>query len=370
METKRKHFRLLAFPFSLLATYAAYGQPVTPQSAAAEPAGATPLWLEKTPEPSRNRFQLGYRMGLNITASFKNIGAFPAQSNPDASPNPAHPGYTIRTYDDGFLGEDSTHDMHGSYQGTWNWGYQNASQVQGDTMVMHSSSSPGASSNDQGDTIQSGFELTYSRELYRGEKWRWGLEAAFGYTPVNIKDSSPLTTVYNRITDVYQLNGVIPPTTLPYSGSFGGAGPVIGDTPTRTEVPTPVSITGSRSFDANLFGFRFGPYLEFPLGKNVTFDLNGGLAVVFVTSDFSYNEMVTTPDSGTIHVAGSSSSSGTQVGGYVGGQISVALGKGWGTFAGAQFQDVGTYTQRSQGQSAVLDLSKSVFVSVGISYSF
>ena len=372
METKPKLFSQIVFPLSLVAAYAACGQSIAPQSAPSSSESVTPLRLEKTPEPSRNRFQLGYRAAFNITASFKNIGAVAAQSNPDAHPNPAHPGFSIRTYDDGFLGEDVTHDLHGSFQGTWNWGYEHASQVQGDTMVMHSSTSPGASSNDQGDTVQHGFELTYGRELYRREKWRCGLEGAFNYTPVGIKDSSPLTSVYNRVTDAYQLNGVIPPSTLPYNGLFGSSGPVIGDTPTRRTVPTAEPITGSRNFETDLFGFRVGPYLEFPLGKNVTLDLNGGLAVVIANSDFSYSEFVTTPDSGTFPLAGSSSRSGTMVGGYVGGQISVLLGKDWNAFAGAQFQDVGTYTHRSRGdgQSAILDLSKSVFVSIGLSRSF
>ncbi len=372
MNTKRNLLGQLAFPLSLLAMQAPSGQSLTQPSAAADAAAITPLRLEKTQEPSRNRFQLGYRMAFNIAASFENIGAYPAQSNPDAHPNPAHPGFSTRTYDDGFVGEDTTHDMHGNYQGTWYWGYQNSSQVQGDTLVMHSSSSPGASSENRGETLQHGIELTYSRELSRHEKWRLGLEGAFNFTPVCIKDSSRLASVYNRVSDVYQLNGVIPPSTLPYNGLFGGAGAVIGDSPTRSQSKLPEPITGSRSLEADLFGFRVGPYLELPLGKHVSLDLNAGLAVVIARSDFGYNQLVSTPDSGTFPQVGSSSASGVMVGGYAGARISVQFAKDWSAFGGAQFQDVGTYTHRSRasGQSAKLDLSKSVFVSFGVSRSF
>jgi hypothetical protein len=60
------------------------------------------------------------------------------------------------------------------------------------------------------------------------------------------------------------------------------------------------------------------------------------------------------------------------VGGYVGGQISVNVAKDWSIFAGAQFQDVGTYTHHSHSsaETAVLDLRKSIFVNFGISHSF
>src|ERR1051325_119487 len=187
------------------------------------------------PSPSPNHFSLSYRMAFNIRASFNNIGAVGAQSNPNRHDNPAHPGFWLRTYDDGYVGEDITHDMHGVYQGTWFWGYDNSSQVQGDTISMHSSSSLGTSSADRGDDLQNGFELTYNRELQRFEEWRWGLEGAFNFTRVSIRDSRTVTANFSRVTDTYQLNGVLTPAPG-YRGTFEnvGGGPVIGDTPSRS----------------------------------------------------------------------------------------------------------------------------------------
>lgn len=37
---------------------------------------------------------------------------------------------------------------------------------------------------------------------------------------------------------------------------------------------------------------------------------------------------------------------------------------------GAPFEDVGRYTQTLHGKQATLDLSKSIFVTIGLSYSF
>ena len=48
----------------------------------------------------------------------------------------------------------------------------------------------------------------------------------------------------------------------------------------------------------------------------------------------------------------------------------MALSDSWAFVAGAQFEDVGQYTQTLNGKQATLDLSKSIFVTVGLSYSF
>jgi hypothetical protein len=42
----------------------------------------------------------------------------------------------------------------------------------------------------------------------------------------------------------------------------------------------------------------------------------------------------------------------------------------WSASACAQFEDLGTYTQNLNGKQAALDLSSSIFVTLGLSYSF
>jgi hypothetical protein len=42
----------------------------------------------------------------------------------------------------------------------------------------------------------------------------------------------------------------------------------------------------------------------------------------------------------------------------------------WSASACAQFEDLGTCTQNLNGKQATLDLSSSIFVTLGISYSF
>jgi hypothetical protein len=48
----------------------------------------------------------------------------------------------------------------------------------------------------------------------------------------------------------------------------------------------------------------------------------------------------------------------------------VTLSDKWALVDGVQFEDLGTYTQNLNGKQAVLDLSNSIFVTLGLSYSF
>jgi hypothetical protein len=97
---------------------------------------------------------------------------------------------------------------------------------------------------------------------------------------------------------------------------------------------------------------------------------------VGVISDYRYHETVTYHDPGSafdnleVLVRGSGSNAGLLAGGYVGAGFSVVLEKGWTAYGGAQFQYAGTYTHREGVSSAKLDLGKSLFVSLGASYSF
>ena len=96
--------------------------------------------------------------------------------------------------------------------GTWNWGYQNASQVNGTTEIfMHSTSSVGEATTGADADTQMGVELTYHRQFGRIGKVLWGIEGAFNYSDLTIKDSDPQSHSVSLITDRYGLEGVTAP---------------------------------------------------------------------------------------------------------------------------------------------------------------
>jgi len=276
-----------------------------------------------------------------------------------------------RTYDDGY----NHIDVSGNFgRQTWNWGYDNASQTPPglDVVVMNSSSSPatGTSSHREGDP-QLGFELTYNRQLGLLGKCAWGLELAFNFTDVEIRDANAVFAPVNRIADAYALDGIVPP--VPgYRGTFNGPGALISDDPARTRLvlPNGAEITGWRTLNASVYGLRVGPYLDVPLCSRATLSLSAGLAVAYVDSDFRFAEDVMISGVGTETHTGAGNRHDTLFGGYVGGQISVAVCRHATVFAGAQYQNVGTFRQTVGGKTAALDLGQSIFMTVGLGVSF
>jgi hypothetical protein len=310
-----------------------------------------------------NRFGLSYRAGFSISARFKNVGGYAAQSNPGA----AIAGID-HTYDDGYNRVDTGTNSNA----TWFWGYENASQISGNTVTMTSSSAPGNGvSGERKDDPQHGVELTYNRELGHFEKWRWGVETALNYTDVVIGNNAPYLGPRKDVRHTYQNLGSVFPE-APYHGTFEGPGDLISTTPVEEIRFTAngARTTGNRQFDADIYGFRVGPYLELPLDDRWAVSLSGGLALLSVNSDFNFRETVTMADRPAQTRRGNGSNSDILPGGYIGGNFLYAVRENVNLFAGAQFQTAGTYSHKESGKEVEMDLGKSVFINLGVGFSF
>src|SRR5262249_10593102 len=146
-----------------------------------------------------------------------------------------------------------------------------------------------------------GVELTYNRRIGSWRRTFWGLEAAFNYSAVNIRDSRTGTDG-PLIVDTYSLGGITP-ALAPYAGTFNGPGAVISDAPTRLPVSTVSTL------DADVYGLRLGPWIEIGVARRIAVSFSGGLAVLYVNSDFRSEQSVTIPGLGRLSqsVAGSHS---------------------------------------------------------------
>jgi hypothetical protein len=364
---------------SIIAAAAFVAPAARGQESTSDATNALPRAVLEPPPPEKlNWIGLSYRMGLNITVDFKKLGGF----QPVSDPGPPTGSTYNRSYDNGSYNRVDISTNAGGL--TWYWGYQSASQVQGNSLVMQSSSSPanGVSSGNQNDP-QHGLELSYRHQFYRAEHYRLGLEAAFGWTTVDVSDRSTVKTTVNRITDSFTIPGgvfVLP--AAPYNGTFEGPGALIGAAPDRatTVVSQDAIVTGVRQLNSQVYTLRLGPYVEVPLVERLSFLLSGGLTVAAADTKFSYQETVTIADAGLVSQPRSSSGSQTDwlVGGYVGGALSCAITKDVSVFAGAQYQAAGqsvTDTRKVNGQSvtqkeSILHLGKSVMVVFGFTYSF
>jgi hypothetical protein len=312
-------------------------------------------------------------MGVNISVDFRKLGGLQL-----SDPGPATGGQVNRNYDDGYNRLDSSGNAGNM---TWNWGYSSSQSVQGGNLVLQSDSTPAtASSGRYQDFPESGMEINYSRELTRGKHWRFGLEAALGYTAVSIKDNQTLTYTTTRLNDTYTLNGVVPPEP-PYAGSFEGPGPLIPSSPSAGErsttvLPGAATIFGERKVDSDLFTLRLGPYVEIPLYKKLSLNLGGGLTLAVADTKFSFNEIVTISDPlydinlTSAPRSGSGSQTDFLVGGYAGGSVSYAFSEKVRVFIGAIFQAAGQAVNDQNGKQSVLNLDKALMFSIGANYAF
>ncbi|HWX22137.1 MAG TPA: hypothetical protein VN578_19725 [Candidatus Binatia bacterium] len=331
-------------------------------------AAAAPFAMHGADFPENpNRLSLGPRFGLNFKADFRN-------NAPPVNPGPAAGG-ADHTYNDGYVLLDSSGNAGGL---TWNWGYQNASQVVEGTMQFHaiqSSSASGASSragSEFFDDPQYGAELTYQRVL-GGLPFlpdgNWGLEAAFGFTDLDLRANRSATGPATVTTDTYQLNGVLPPG-AGYNGTFQGPGALLGDTPTRTTAADIATLTSHQKLSGQLYSIRLGPFAEFYFTHQLSLAASVGLTLAPASVDYDFSETTTLAGGGTSVASGHSSKTDLLYGPYVSATLRYDFNKHWGLYVGAQFQSLTDLEQTIGSRTARLDQGATVYGIAGASVRF
>jgi hypothetical protein len=284
-------------------------------------------------------------------------------------------------YDNGYVGLDISGDPNYSTY----WGYNQASQqiLSGGNVVglnYQKTTVPTGIGSPSADADPApGAEITLRRQLTEWGPARFGLELGADYNHAEVNDSSSYSaaakqTAYSYAFPVPVAPGLFPPPG--YQGPFNGAGLNINPTATTggsISVPNAVSISGKRDVTADLFGFRFGPYVELPVTKRFSASLSAGVLVALVYDSVTWSENLSV-NTGSVVWSGSSSVSGDSVGVtagvYVGGDLSYKLSKDWSVIGGVKFQDAGTYTHDIGAGKMDLNLGHAISANLGIGYSF
>ena len=323
-------------------------------------------------EDETNRLYLSARLGFRISARFSAPSTLPL---PIAASRKTPEGGTYN-YDDGYVLTDSSGNFGGQ---TWYWGYDNsAKQISGNNILLSRSTlANGSPSVTLGDDVSYGAELVYRHLLSPAEHANLGFEFAINYLNVSVSDSSALSANLTRTTYPFPFApGTTPPLATPaapYQGSSEGPGFVIGDTPgapTVTAVAGGASVLGHRQFDADLWGFRVGPYVEAPLGSGFKVSFSGGVASAWVNGHASWNETASIGGVNGDPVSGSGHAGQMRFGGYAAGDVSWQFAQRWSVVAGAQYQTLGNFNHSYGGREVVLNLSHSVFATLGVSFNF
>lgn len=328
---------------------------------------ATPFVSHASDSPeSPNRFSFGARFGMNFKADFQNSPTF-LPFNPAVNPGAATGGVN-HNYDDGYVRLDSSGNAGGV---TWNWGYNNASQVVGDSMQYHArQANPfyGAAENKVTDDPQYGVELIYQRVIAPlGSSGRWGLEAGFSYTDLDLRGKSSGPGVSQLTTDSFALNGVLPPG-AGYQGTFAGPGPLLGDTPSRSIAYD--SRSSRDKLSGQMFAIRLGPFAEWDLTPKLNLSASVGLTLAPTSLDYDFTDVTSVAGGGTFVGSGHASKTGLLYGPYVSAMLRYDFNKSWGVFVGAQFQSLNDLKVSSGGRSSRLDQAATVYGTVGLTYKF
>lgn len=246
-----------------------------------------------------------------------------------------------RTYSDGYVNQDGGTAFFGD---TWNWGYNNASQVQGNNLSFHNiygnSTTTGTASSSSFSSSSSSLrhDLGWSSDL-SGSGWfaSLGSPAIFTRGPIAVSmelgysyasagagqttdgvfqahqesgtrttTGSSTTTTTTTATDIYDVTGLIVPS-APYQGTFTGPGPLISNTPasrnlasssavsttpgrTSTSISTADFVSNvNESLHMKLNTISIGPHLSWETGR-LALGVSTGFALNVADWDSSYQE--------------------------------------------------------------------------------
>jgi hypothetical protein len=312
---------------------------------------------------SKNRFNLNTHIGFNIEANFERLGGVSGSNVGSELRGTDH------FYDDGFNRVDATGNAGGATQF---WGYDSASQVVGESLVMSSYSATGTGRIEAvTDAPHWGAELTYARELGWNSSYWWGVEIGWSWTDLSIREQSTMQGDATVLRDAYALNGMVPPA-APYAGTFGGAGPRLSDAPERTlqTLSGAAQTTGKYELDGSMYVMRVGLIYETPFSSWLSLQFGGGVAGGYVDSTFSFEETTNLAGSRQSVVRGSDQSDDFVGGAYAHGGLAFHFHEDFMASVGLQYNYLGTFSQEAAGRKAELDFSSALYLSIGLGVKF
>ncbi|MES2441058.1 MAG: hypothetical protein V4584_18490 [Verrucomicrobiota bacterium] len=336
----------------------------------AEPATVAEISAPSVKSPWR--FGAGYAPLVGLKTDFDGLGGF-------SSPFEQKPvgGTVDREYDDGFVRVDSSDNFGGE---TWNWGYENAGQynpANGGSVDYSLTNSLANGRTGQDSNAAAGVELFTYYDMgavaipgLKEHGATWGFRGGLHYARINVDSGNTLSTDLSKLTDRFTLDGVIAPL-APYTGSFGGPGPLINDSPDRTiTTGGQALVVGSRDLDVHLTTLNFGSYLEVPVAPRFAMMFEAGVSAAVASGSYDFKSATTATGLGT--QTGSGSDSGTSIlpGLYLGLGGTYQINRSWSIQAAGRYQYMDEFELGDNGSNAVLSFDSAFVLSLGALYSF
>jgi len=310
-------------------------------------------------------FRLGAALMFNVKADFSIHGPVTVNRQPTG---PVGVAGADHYYDDGYVRVDNTGNAGGD---TTYWGYDNASQVVNNQIVMRSVRSFDASeqySEDAG--VSPGLDVAYGAHIRDWGKLRLGWEVGYGFTPFDFKDSTSLDATFVRDVQAFSTGGIaLPP--APYSGGPSGIGPAIPDISTAlADEILGGTVTGTRELDVNLHALRAGVTLFWRFQPRWALVGSLGPAMGLVPGTYSYGETFNMDDGSVASESGTSSHTEVVFGGYASATILYRVMQSADIYLGMQFMSLQDAEFGNSQREAKLDLGATFNLSLGVNWPF
>jgi hypothetical protein len=311
-------------------------------------------------------FRVGGVVGLNLKASFSMGGEFSVSGN---NPGPTGVSGKDHIFDDGFVKVDASGNDGGL---TWNWGYQNAGQLDGERLYFHAADSfTGKLSSGEQSGVQAGIEVAYGANVARIKSALVGWQLGFVYLPITIEDDKHTPVNVARSIYSFDASGIEKFPDAPYQGTFNGPGALLDDVAQFEGNDTlDGTLTGSRSLDVSLYSLRFGPTVHWELPARFAVSLSAGGAIGIVSGDLAFDEVIQLSDGTQARNNGSSGSSKVIYGGYVAGTVIWHAVEDGDFYIGVQYMPLTDAKFQGVNREAHLDLSGGLYFSAGINWPF
>jgi len=326
---------------------------------------------QDTVSQNPNRFRAGAQFLFNVSADFTH------RTTPASG-----------VFANGFINQDGL-PLYSVAGQTRDWGVTSVNGPVGATypngttlsLQQYVSPVPNAVVSQNSDPLY-GFQVGYGRVLGEMEMGKMrvkvGLDLGFGTAPFNIQNRtsfSGIGAVANNYTMIGTpiVQGAAPFSNLPFSEANINNGVDNVNAVNFTPVAGGGTVNGTASeygkIDGEYYGFKIGPFFEFPITPALALELRGGACITMADAKFSYQE-TTTVGARNVTTSGESSSSQWLGGFFFEAQASLALSRNWGLFVAGGYQNAGNTDLDAGDKSVRLKLDSVISLTTGIKFSF
>ena len=277
-----------------------------------------------------------------------------------------------RTYDDGYVNLDNTGNDNND---TWNWGYQEVSQViaGADLIAFNSRQFSESSWKGTEDGDSKGISLTWLKDPVDRNGLKVSFLVSLDLLSVDSDYNKSGTADYSLTTDSYSHLGVdmslVP---APHTGTFEGPGPIIVDSPTRSNTDFPGAGIAERNFelDGKLISIGTGIEIQHQLDENLFAMVQARLMMAWFDGEFNYANNYSVGGTQFASESGSMNVSETSAGGAIGAGLVWALDDETNIFLNGNVMLLKSLEGKQDGRGFNMDLSEGFLVTIGIQESF